>query len=120
VAGIIIEALLSLQHGLVFFESDEDSMNAILAVFGLGGGELILVLGAVLILFGAKKIPEFAKGLGQGMKEFKKASREVTEELEHAMSETPPPPAPRKIAPPANTEPVSAEVQAPSNAVPKA
>lgn len=67
-------------------------MNAILAVFGLGGGELIIVLGAVLVLFGAKKIPEFAKGLGQGMKEFKKASREVQDELENAMNtETPPP-----------------------------
>jgi sec-independent protein translocase protein TatA len=95
-------------------------MNAILAVFGLGGGELLLVLGAVLILFGAKKIPEFAKGLGQGMKEFKKASREVTEELENAMNETPPPPAPRKIASPANTEPVSAEVQSPETSAPKA
>jgi len=78
------------------------------------------VLGAVLILFGAKKIQEFAKGLGQGMKEFKKASREVTEELENAMNDNPPPPPPRKIAPPANTEPVSAEVQAPSTPVTKA
>lgn len=95
-------------------------MNAILAVFGMGGGELILVLGAVLILFGAKKIPEFAKGLGQGMKEFKKASREVQDELEHAMNDNPPPPPPKKIAPPANTEPVSAEVTAPSATVPKA
>src|ERR1044072_174344 len=97
-------------------------MNAILAVFGMGGGELILVLGAVLILFGAKKIPEFAKGLGQGMKEFKKASREVTDELENAMnSEPPPPPAPKKINAPANTEPLSAEISSPTAAsVPKA
>ncbi len=94
-------------------------MNAIFAVFGMGGGELILVLGAVLILFGAKKIPEFAKGLGQGMKEFKKASREVQEELENAMTDNPPPP-PKKIAPPANTEPVSAEVTSPSTTAPKA
>ncbi len=95
-------------------------MNAILAMFGLSGGELILVLGAVLILFGAKKIPEFAKGLGQGMKEFRKASREVTEELENAMNEPPPPPpAPKKVAAPANTEPLSAEVQEPSATVPK-
>jgi len=97
-------------------------MNAILAVFGLGGGELILVLGAVLILFGAKKIPEFAKGLGQGMKEFKKASREVTEELENAMhtDTAPPPPPVNKIAPPPNTEPVSAEIHSPSASIPKA
>ena len=94
-------------------------MNAILAVLGLSGGELILVLGAVLILFGAKKIPEFAKGLGQGMKEFKKASREVTEELENAMTSEPPPP-PKKIQPPAPAEPVSAEASAPTASVPKA
>ena len=95
-------------------------MNSILAVLGLSGGELILVLGAVLILFGAKKIPEFAKGLGQGMKEFKKASREVTDELENAMNSEAPPPAPKKIAPPANTEPVAAEVHAPTTVAPKA
>lgn len=51
-------------------------MTQLLAVFGLSGGEIILVVAAVLILFGARKIPEFAKGLGQGIKEFKKASRE--------------------------------------------
>ncbi len=54
-------------------------MNTMLAVFGLSGGELIMVLAAILILFGAKKIPDFAKGLGQGIKEFKKASRETVE-----------------------------------------
>jgi sec-independent protein translocase protein TatA len=90
-------------------------MNALFAVFGMGGTELILVLGAVLILFGAKKIPEFAKGLGQGMKEFKKASREVSEELENAMNTDTPPPPPKKIPPPADTEPVSAEVHSPSS-----
>jgi sec-independent protein translocase protein TatA len=83
----------------------------------MGGGELILVLGAVLILFGAKKIPEFAKGLGQGMKEFKKASREVQDELENAIQDTPPPP--KKITPPIDTDPVSSEVNAPSSTVPK-
>ena len=94
-------------------------MNALFAVFGMGGGELILVLGAILILFGAKKIPEFAKGLGQGMKEFKKASREVTEELENAMNTDSPPPPPKKIAPPVESEPISAEVHSPSSTIPK-
>jgi sec-independent protein translocase protein TatA len=51
-------------------------MNNLLAVWGLSGGELIVVLAVILILFGARKIPDFAKGLGQGIKEFKKASRE--------------------------------------------
>jgi sec-independent protein translocase protein TatA len=55
-----------------------------LAVFGLGGWEVILILAVVLILFGAKRLPELAKGLGTGIKEFKKASREVTDEIQNA------------------------------------
>jgi sec-independent protein translocase protein TatA len=58
----------------------------------LGGWEIILILAVVLILFGAKKLPELAKGLGTGIKEFKKATREVTEEISTAMDETPPAP----------------------------
>ena len=42
----------------------------------MGSGEMVLVFVAVMVLFGARKIPEFAKGLGQGIKEFKKASRD--------------------------------------------
>lgn len=57
----------------------------------LGGWEIILVLAVVLILFGAKKIPELAKGLGSGIKEFKKATREVTEEINNASNDTQPP-----------------------------
>jgi sec-independent protein translocase protein TatA len=48
--------------------------NPMLAIFNLGGGEIILILAIVLILFGAKRLPELAKGLGQGIKEFKKAT----------------------------------------------
>ncbi|MDB6054029.1 MAG: Sec-independent protein translocase TatE [Verrucomicrobiales bacterium] len=58
-------------------------MIPMLAIFGMGGGEIILILVVVLLLFGAKKMPELAKGLGQGIREFKKASREVTEEIQH-------------------------------------
>ena len=71
-------------------------------LFNLGGGEIILILALVLILFGAKKLPELAKGLGTGIKEFKKATREVTEEVSHAMDETPAPP--KRIAPPPTPE----------------
>ncbi len=60
-----------------------------LGLFNLGGGEIILVLLLVLILFGARKIPELAKGLGQGIKEFKKATREVTDEIQNAVDDHP-------------------------------
>jgi sec-independent protein translocase protein TatA len=73
-------------------------MKPIFAVLGLSGTELIIVLVAILVLFGAKKIPEFAKGLGKGINEFKKASREVTDSIENESST---PAAPK--TPPANT-----------------
>lgn len=59
-------------------------MNTMLAVFGIGGWEVILILAVVLILFGAKKLPDLAKGLGQGIREFKKATSEVTQEIQNA------------------------------------
>ena len=61
--------------------------NAMLAAFGLGGMEVVLILAVVLILFGAKKIPELAKGLGSGIKEFKKATKEVTDEIQNSSTE---------------------------------
>jgi len=57
-------------------------------MFGsLGAGEIILIVVAILILFGAKKIPEFAKGLGKGMREFKNAVKEVEEDIKLEDSE---------------------------------
>jgi sec-independent protein translocase protein TatA len=47
-----------------------------LAVGPLGTTELLLILAVVILLFGAKKLPELAKGLGKSVKEFKKASAE--------------------------------------------
>ncbi len=63
----------------------------------LGGWEIVLILAVVLILFGAKKLPELAKGLGTGIKEFKKATREVTDEISSAMDDTPPPSQPKRL-----------------------
>ena len=57
-------------------------------MFGLGGGEIILILFIILLLFGAKKLPELAKGLGKGIKEFKKASNEATEEINKVDKDT--------------------------------
>ena len=64
-------------------------MNTMFATF-LGGWEWLIVILAVLLLFGAKKIPELARGLGQGIKEFKKATKEVTDEIQNAPAETTP------------------------------
>ncbi len=74
-------------------------MNTIFA-WAPGGGQIILILIIVLVLFGAKKIPELAKGLGKGINEFKKATREVSDEINNSDGNNPPPPKP---APPANT-----------------
>src|SRR6185369_11597987 len=63
-------------------------MNIMFAGF-FGGWEIVLILAVVLILFGAKKLPELAKGLGQGIKEFKKATSEVSNEINRAMEDDP-------------------------------
>ncbi|MDH7503275.1 MAG: twin-arginine translocase TatA/TatE family subunit [Verrucomicrobiia bacterium] len=54
-------------------------MQNVIAAWSLSGGEILLIAIALLILFGARKIPEFAKGLGQGIKEFKKATHDNTD-----------------------------------------
>ena len=51
-------------------------------MFGLGTGEILIILFVILLLFGAKKLPELAKGLGKGVKEFKKASHKIKEEVD--------------------------------------
>ena len=57
-------------------------------MFGsLGATEIILIVLAVLILFGAKKIPELAQGIGKGMKEFKKAVRDVEDDIKSTDNE---------------------------------
>jgi sec-independent protein translocase protein TatA len=60
-------------------------MNAILLFLGGVGFQEILLIGVfVLIFFGAKKIPEFMKGMGKGVKEFKDAMSDVKKEVEDA------------------------------------
>lgn len=50
----------------------------------IGTTELMLIAGIALLLFGGKKLPEMMRGLGQGVQEFKKGAKEVTEPLEEA------------------------------------
>ena len=82
-------------------------MKTMFGLFNLGGGEIILILALILILFGAKKLPELAKGLGQGIKEFKKATKEVTDEVQSAMDEPSSPP--QKRLPSNNPQPEQPE-----------
>lgn len=83
---------------------------------GIGGPELMLILFIILLLFGANKLPELAKGLGKSVKEFKKAAADVEYQIKDAMEEkreesaeakrfAPKPVTP--VAPPQNTTPAA-------------
>jgi len=56
-------------------------------MFGLGWPELLLIFVAVLLLFGAKRLPEIAQGLGKGIREFRKSVKETTEDLKGSLEE---------------------------------
>ncbi len=66
-------------------------MNLLALLSNFGGPDLIIILLIVLVLFGAKKLPELAKGMGQAVKEFQKAKDEFSDEL-HNAGNTPPKP----------------------------
>ena len=53
-------------------------------MFGLGTSEIILILSVVLLFFGAKQLPELARGLGRGVRELRDTTRDVKETLERA------------------------------------
>src|ERR1044072_6728498 len=76
-------------------------MNPIFAL--LNGMEVVAILAVILVLFGAKKLPELARGLGQGIKEFKKSSRAIHDELKEAMDVNVPPPPPSAGPSPSGT-----------------
>jgi sec-independent protein translocase protein TatA len=56
-------------------------MSSIILFLNMGTPEIMLILGAVLLLFGGKKLPELARGLGKGIREFKDASDGVKREI---------------------------------------
>ena len=59
-------------------------MTFLASFMNLGGPDLLVILVIILVLFGAKKLPELARGLGQAIKEFQKAKDEFTDELHKA------------------------------------
>ena len=54
----------------------------------VGPWQIVLIVALVLLLFGGRKIPELMKGLGGGVKEFKKAMKDTTEELKGSVNDT--------------------------------
>jgi sec-independent protein translocase protein TatA len=68
----------------------ETILQTPLAIFNVGSPELIIVLLIILLLFGAKKLPELARGLGKSISEFKKAASEVEDSFKEAMDSTDP------------------------------
>ena len=60
---------------------------AILAISSIGPMELLVIFLVVLLLFGAKRIPEIARGLGKGIREFKGATRDIADEINSACRE---------------------------------
>jgi sec-independent protein translocase protein TatA len=51
----------------------------------MGGGSIVLIVLVVLLLFGAKRIPELARGLGRGIREFKDATKDIQNDLEEGL-----------------------------------
>lgn len=62
-------------------------MQILLFISNMGGYEILLIMAVILIFFGAKRIPELARGLGRGMREFKDATREISDELENGVND---------------------------------
>jgi len=65
-------------------------VNNVLAFLGgLGTSEVMVIMVVILIFFGAKRIPELARGLGKGIREFKDATKEIKNDIENAASDEP-------------------------------
>ncbi len=62
-------------------------MSHLLLFFGLGSQEIILLVLAVLLLFGGKKIPELMRGIGRGIREFNDARSAINTELKEGMND---------------------------------
>jgi sec-independent protein translocase protein TatA len=74
---------LLMERGVLFYHQNG------VVVMDVGGPELLLIFVVILVLFGGQKIPELARGLGKGMKEFKKAQADIESEFHKAIDDSP-------------------------------
>jgi sec-independent protein translocase protein TatB len=86
-------------------------------MFGLGFGEILIILVLALILLGPARLPDVAKQLGKGLREFKKATDELKGQFEREMyADDRPAPKPSLVQPPTPAAPVPAPAPAPAPA----
>ncbi|PYE53388.1 Sec-independent protein translocase subunit TatA/TatB [Deinococcus yavapaiensis] len=76
-------------------------------MFGLGPMEIIVILVVALVIFGPKKLPELGKSLGQGIREFRRGTSGLKEELESSFKDEP-------VHEPVRTQPIERTVIAPT------
>lgn len=65
------------------------SLHSLALLPDFGGGEMMLILFVVLLLFGGDKMPQLAKSIGKSLREFKRAANEVEQEIKRAIDEVP-------------------------------
>lgn len=71
--------------GLFTFASMK--ISAVFLLFNLGGGEILLILVAAIMMFGSKRIPEIARGLGKGIREVRNATNDIKREIQKGINE---------------------------------
>ncbi|HTL66790.1 MAG TPA: twin-arginine translocase TatA/TatE family subunit [Lacunisphaera sp.] len=79
---------------------------------GIGGPELMMIMFIILLLFGANRLPDLAKGLGRSVREFKKAASGVEEEVRRVMEEHDEPESAKKLPAYAGTVPAASQAAA--------
>lgn len=106
------------------------SLHSLALLPDFGGGEMMLILFVVLLLFGGDKMPQLAKSIGKSLREFKKAANEVEQEIKRAIDEVPDTPdlkttlrqavedKPKRLAPAAPVNPTPAPATPPPPAPP--
>ena len=62
-------------------------LSSVFLFFNLGGGEIMMVMLIILLFFGSKKIPEFAKGLGKGIRQFKDATDGIQKDMHNSVKD---------------------------------